>query len=200
MKKILVANRGEIAIRIAKSAKDLGLKVVGIYSEDDIDSLHISKMDESYQLKGKGAQAYLDIKDIVSIAKENQVDLIHPGYGFLSENPNFAKQVRVAGITFIGPEETTLRLFGDKVRSKKLAEDNKIPIIRGTSGKISFKEAEKFYQTLSKKASLMIKAVAGGGGRGMRLVKTREHLKDSLERATSEAKSSFGSGSLFIEE
>ena len=200
MKKILVANRGEIAIRIAKSAKDLGLKVVGIYSEDDIDSLHISKMDESYQLKGKGVQAYLDIKDIVSIAKENQVDLIHPGYGFLSENPNFAKRVRVAGITFIGPEETTLRLFGDKVRSKKLAEDNKIPIIRGTSGKISFKEAEKFYQTLSKKASLMIKAVAGGGGRGMRLVKTHEHLKDSLERATSEAKSSFGSGSLFIEE
>ena len=104
MKKILIANRGEIAIRIAKSSKDLGLKVVGIYSEDDIDSLHISKMDESFQLKGKGAQAYLDIKDIVSIAINNQIDLVHPGYGFLSENPNFAKQVRAAGITFIGPE------------------------------------------------------------------------------------------------
>ena len=113
--------------------------VVGIYSEDDIDSLHISKMDESFQLKGKGAQAYLDIKDIVSIAINNQIDLVHPGYGFLSENPNFAKQVRAAGITFIGPEEKTLRQFGDNVHSKKFAEYNKIPIIRQTSGRISFK-------------------------------------------------------------
>ncbi len=100
MKKILIANRGEIAIRIAKSAKDLGLKTVGVFSEDDADSLHVSRMDESFQLKERGVRAYLDIKDIVSIAKENQIDLIHPGYGFLSENPNFAKAVRLAGITY----------------------------------------------------------------------------------------------------
>ena len=96
MKKLLIANRGEIAIRIARASKDLGLKTIGIYSEDDRDSLHVSKMDESYQLKGKGTKAYLDSKDIISIALNNRVDLIHPGYGFLSENPNFAKQIQAA--------------------------------------------------------------------------------------------------------
>ena len=200
MKKILIANRGEIAIRIAKSSKDLGLKTVGVFSEDDADSLHISRMDESFQLKEKGVQAYLDIKDIVSIAKENQIDLIHPGYGFLSENPNFAKAVRLAGITYVGPDEKTLRLFGDKVRSKKLAEENQIPTIKGTSGKITYKEAESFYKSLSKKASLLLKAVNGGGGRGMRLVENLDDLKDAYERASSEAKASFGSESLFVEE
>ena len=200
MKKILIANRGEIAIRIAKSAKDLGLKTVGVFSEDDADSLHVSRMDESFQLKEKGVQAYLDIKDIVSIAKENQINLIHPGYGFLSENPNFAKAVRLAGITYVGPDEKTLRLFGDKVRSKKLAEENQIPTVKGTSGKITYKEAESFYKSLSKKASLMLKAVNGGGGRGMRLVENLDELKDAYERASSEAKSSFGSESLFVEE
>jgi len=200
MKKILIANRGEIAIRIAKSAKDLGLKTVGIFSEDDADSLHISRMDESFQLKEKGVQAYLDIKDIVSIAKENQIDLIHPGYGFLSENPNFAKAVRLAGITYVGPDEKTLRLFGDKVLSKKLAEENQVPTIKGTSGKITYKEAESFYKSLSKKASLLLKAVNGGGGRGMRLVENLDDLKGAYERASSEAKASFGSESLFVEE
>ena len=200
MKKILIANRGEIAIRIAKSSKDLGLKTVGVFSEDDADSLHISRMDESFQLKEKGVQAYLDIKDIVSIAKENQIDLIHPGYGFLSENPNFAKAVRLAGITYVGPDEKTLRLFGDKVRSKKLAEENQVPTIKGTSGKITYKEAESFYKSLSKKASLLLKAVNGGGGRGMRLVENPDDLKDAYERASSEAKTSFGSESLFVEE
>ncbi len=200
MKKILIANRGEIAIRIAKSSKDLGLKTVGVFSEDDADSLHISRMDENFQLKDKGVQAYLDIKDIVSIAKENQIDLIHPGYGFLSENPNFAKAVRLAGITYVGPDEKTLRLFGDKVRSKKLAEENQIPTIKGTSGKITYKEAENFYKSLSKKSSLMLKAVNGGGGRGMRLVENLDDLKGAYERASSEAKASFGSESLFVEE
>ena len=200
MKKILIANRGEIAIRIAKSSKDLGLKTVGVFSEDDADSLHISRMDESFQLKEKGVQAYLDIKDIVSIAKENQIDLIHPGYGFLSENPNFAKAVRLAGITYVGPDEKTLRLFGDKVLSKKLAEENQVPTIKGTSGKITYKEAESFYKSLSKKASLLLKAVNGGGGRGMRLVENLDDLKGAYERASSEAKASFGSESLFVEE
>ena len=200
MKKILIANRGEIAIRIAKSSKDLGLKTVGVFSEDDADSLHISRMDESFQLKEKGVQAYLDIKDIVSIAKENQIDLIHPGYGFLSENPNFAKAVRLAGITYVGPDEKTLSLFGDKVRSKKLAEENQVPTIKGTSGKITYKEAESFYKSLSKKASLLLKAVNGGGGRGMRLVENLDDLKGAYERASSEAKASFGSESLFVEE
>ena len=137
MKKLLVANRGEIAIRIARASNDLGLKTIGIYSEDDHDSLHVSKMAESYQLKGEGAKAYLDSKDIISIALNNKVDLIHPGYGFLSENPNFAKQVEAAGLTFIGPQEKTLRLFGHKVRSKQLADENKVPTVKGTSGNIS---------------------------------------------------------------
>jgi len=200
MKKLLIANRGEIAIRIARASKDLGLKTIGIYSEDDRDSLHVSKMDESYQLKGKGTKAYLDSKDIISIALNNRVDLIHPGYGFLSENPNFAKQIQAAGLTFIGPLEKTLRLFGDKVQSKKLADKKKIPTVNGTEGNISFNEAERFYKSLKKNSKVIIKAVKGGGGRGIRLVNNLDEFKSSFARASSEAKASFGSGSLYVEE
>ena len=115
MKSLLIANRGEIAIRIARSAKDLGIKTIGIYSEDDVNSLHLSKMDDNYLLKGKGTSAYLDIKNIISVAKECKAEAIHPGYGFLSENPGLAREAEKNGISFVGPEEKTLKLFGNKI-------------------------------------------------------------------------------------
>ena len=118
MKRLLIANRGEIAIRIARSAKDLGIKTIGIYSEDDVNSLHLSKMDDNYLLKGKGAAAYLDIKKIISVAKECKAEAIHPGYGFLSENPSLAIEAKKNRICFIGPAEKTLKLFGNKVKAK----------------------------------------------------------------------------------
>ena len=117
MKKVLIANRGEIAIRIARTCNDLGLKTVGIYSEDDANSLHLSKVDEAYKIEEKGAQAYLNIKEIIKIAKESKADAIHPGYGFLSENSLFASAAKRAKIKFIGPNERTLKIFGDKTLS-----------------------------------------------------------------------------------
>ena len=117
MKKILIANRGEIAIRIARTCNDLGIKTIGVFSEDDLNSLHLSKMDESFMIDGKGASAYLNIKKIIEVAKREKVDGIHPGYGFLSENPAFAKAAKQAKLNFIGPSEKSLIIFGDKSKA-----------------------------------------------------------------------------------
>ena len=200
MKRLLIANRGEIAIRIARSAKDLGIKTIGIYSEDDVNSLHLSKMDDNYLLKGKGAAAYLDIKKIISVAKECKAEAIHPGYGFLSENPSLAREAKKNRICFIGPEEKTLKLFGNKVKAKELALKENIPVIKGTNQKTSVKEAEKFFKSLKKGSAIIIKAVAGGGGRGMRVVNSSKDLKDSIKRASSEAQKALGSSDLYFEE
>ena len=137
MKKILIANRGEIAIRIARTCNDLNIKAIGIYSEDDLNSLHLSKMDESFMVDEKGASAYLNIKKIIDIAKQEKVDGIHPGYGFLSENPAFAKAAKQAKIKFIGPSEKSLKIFGNKSEAKQLASKLNVPVIAGTEGKTS---------------------------------------------------------------
>ena len=200
MKKILIANRGEIAIRIARTCNDLGIKTVGIFSEDDINSLHLSKMDESFMINEKGASAYLNIKKVIAVAKREKVDGIHPGYGFLSENPAFAKAAKQAKIKFIGPTEKCLTIFGDKSEAKKLALKLDIPVVRGTQGKTSLKQASTFFKDLKKNSSLVIKAIAGGGGRGMRVVDSESDLKDAMNRASSEAKSAFDSSDLYVEE
>ena len=200
MKKILIANRGEIAIRIARTCNDLGIKTVGIFSEDDINSLHLSKMDESFMIDEKGASAYLNIKKIIAIAKQEKVDGIHPGYGFLSENPAFAKAAKQARLKFIGPSEKSLTIFGDKSEAKKLALKLDIPVVRGTQGKTSLKQASTFFKDLKKNSSVVIKAIAGGGGRGMRVVDLESDLKDAMSRASSEAKSAFDSSDLYVEE
>ena len=200
MKKILIANRGEIAIRIARTCNDLGIKTVGIFSEDDINSLHLSKMDESFMIDEKGASAYLNIKKIIAIAKQEKVDGIHPGYGFLSENPAFAKAAKQARLKFIGPSEKSLTIFGDKSEAKKLALKLDIPVVRGTQGKTSLKQASSFFKDLKKNSSIVIKAIAGGGGRGMRVVDLESDLKDAMSRASSEAKSAFDSSDLYVEE
>ena len=200
MKSLLIANRGEIAIRIARSAKDLGIKTIGVYSEDDFNSLHLSKMDENYLLEGKGTSAYLDIKNIISVAKECKAEAIHPGYGFLSENPGLARATKKNGICFIGPEEKTLKLFGNKIKAKELALKENVPVIKGTNQKASIKEAENFFKSLKKGSAIIIKAVSGGGGRGMRVVDSPRDLKDSIKRASSEAQKAFGSSDLYFEE
>ena len=200
MKKVLIANRGEIAIRIARTCNDLGLKTVGIYSEDDANSLHLSKVDEAYKIDEKGAQAYLDIKEIIRIAKESKADAIHPGYGFLSENSLFASAAKRAKIKFIGPNERTLKIFGDKTSAKELASSLNIPVIAGTHEKTSIRKAQSFMKSLKKNSSVVIKAISGGGGRGMRVVSKIDDLKESFDRAASEAKASFDSPDLYLEE
>lgn len=200
MKKILIANRGEIAIRIARSCQDLGIKTVGIFSQDDSKSLHLSKVDEAYEVEGKGASAYLNIKEIISIAKEAKVDAVHPGYGFLSENPKFVSALKRSKIKFIGPNERALKVFGDKTAAKALAAELSVPIILGTSSKTNLKQAETFFKGLKKNSSLLIKAISGGGGRGMRVVSKLADLEEAFERASSEAKASFDSPDLYVEE
>ncbi len=200
IKKILVANRGEIAIRIFRACTELNLRTVAIYSQEDSGSFHRYKADESY-LVGKGKKpidAYLDIEDIIRIAKDSEVDAIHPGYGFLSENVHFARRCEEEGIIFIGPTSRHLDMFGDKVKARDQAVAAGIPVIPGTDGPVeSLAEVEEF----SKQAGfpLMIKASLGGGGRGMRIVKTQEELASAYERAKSEAKAAFGSDEMYVE-
>ncbi|MFC4712567.1 pyruvate carboxylase [Planococcus dechangensis] len=200
IKKILVANRGEIAIRIFRACTELNLRTVAIYSQEDSGSFHRYKADESY-LVGKGKKpidAYLDIEDIIRIAKDTDVDAIHPGYGFLSENVHFARRCEEEGIIFIGPTSRHLDMFGDKVKAREQAIAAGIPVIPGTDGPVeSLEEVEAF----SKEAGfpLMIKASLGGGGRGMRIVKEHSELASAYERAKSEAKAAFGSDEMYVE-
>ncbi len=198
--KILVANRGEIAIRIFRACTELNLRTVAIYSQEDSGSFHRYKADESY-LVGKGKKpidAYLDIEDIIRIAKDSGVDAIHPGYGFLSENVHFARRCEEEGIVFIGPTSRHLDMFGDKVKAREQAIAAGIPVIPGTDGPVeSLEEVEAFAEQAG--FPLMIKASLGGGGRGMRIVKDASELASSYERAKSEAKAAFGSDEMYVE-
>ena len=160
-KKILIANRGEIAIRIARAASDLNIETVSMYSNDDSSSLHVTATDETLELKGNGVVAYLDIDDVIRIAKECRADSIHPGYGFLSENPEFAKRCQKEGITFIGPSVEMLELFGDKGRARLAAEDSNVPTPVGLEGPITVESATEFFQTLPEGSGMMLKAIAG---------------------------------------
>lgn len=198
--KILVANRGEIAIRVFRACTELGIQTVAIYSEQDRVTLHRFKADESYLVgEGKGPiEAYLDIEGILDIAKRHDVDAIHPGYGFLAENPKFAKRCAEEGIVFIGPSPEQIQMFGDKVDARAMAIRAGIPVIPGTPEPIhSLQEAQLFCKESG--YPVIIKAAAGGGGRGMRIVRSADELKNSLDRARSEAKSAFGDDSVYIE-
>ncbi|MDR7001761.1 pyruvate carboxylase [Neobacillus niacini] len=200
IKKVLVANRGEIAIRIFRACTELNIRTVAIYSNEDAGSFHRYKADEAY-LIGKGKkpiEAYLDIEGIIKLAKTHEVDAIHPGYGFLSENIQFAKRCEEEGIIFIGPQSRHLDLFGDKVKARYQAIQANIPVIPGSDGQISSQEeAETFGRNYG--YPLMIKAALGGGGRGMRIVRSADELKESYERAKSEAKTAFGNDQVYIE-
>ncbi|AUS85590.1 pyruvate carboxylase [Lysinibacillus sp. YS11] len=198
--KILVANRGEIAIRIFRACTELNIQTVAIYSREDSGAFHRFKADEAY-LVGAGKKpidAYLDIEGIIAIAKDADVDAIHPGYGFLSENVEFARRCEEEGIVFIGPTSQHLDMFGDKVKARSQAIAAEIPVIPGTDGPVAdLAEVEMFASNYG--YPVMIKAALGGGGRGMRLVHTPEDLASSYERAKSEAKAAFGSDEVYVE-
>src|SRR5580693_4110116 len=197
---LLIANRGEIAIRIIRAGAEMGIRTVAIFPDDDSSSLHTRKADEARRLNGVGAAAYLDGEQIVALAKEAGCDAIHPGYGFLSENAGFARRCAGEGITFVGPRVEILELFGDKVQARALAERCGVPIMRGTSGATSLDEARRFFSSLGEGASIMIKAIAGGGGRGMRAVSRVEEIEEAYKRCQSEARASFGNGDVYVEQ
>ena len=200
MKKLLVANRSEIAVRIFRSASELNLRTVAIYAEEDRFGVHRFKADEAYLVgKGKGpVAAYLDIESIISIAKEKRVDMIHPGYGFLSENAEFARACEDAGIVFIGPRPELLESMGDKVAAKKAADAAGVPTLPATPKPVS-KPAEALRWGRKIGFPLIIKAAFGGGGRGMRVVQKEEDLKYMLEEAQGEAERAFGNPAVFLE-
>ena len=198
--KLLAANRSEIAIRIFRAANELGLRTVAIYSQEDRLALHRFKADEAYRIgAGKGpVEAYLDISGIIALAKEKGVDAIHPGYGFLSENPAFARACQKASITFIGPPPELLELLGDKIAARRLAASAGVPVLPGTENPVkSVAEARTIAQEIG--YPVIVKAAMGGGGRGMRVVRDGSQLETLLEEAQSEARSAFGDASVFLE-
>ncbi|WP_416151076.1 pyruvate carboxylase [Salipaludibacillus sp. HK11] len=200
LNKVLVANRGEIAIRIFRACTELGIRTVAIYSKEDTGAFHRYKADEAY-LVGEGKKpidAYLDIESIIEVAKRNDIDAIHPGYGFLSENINFAKRCKEEGIIFIGPSIEHLDMFGDKIKARKTAIEAEIPVIPGTDGPVnSVDDVIAFADEHG--LPLIIKASLGGGGRGMRIVRSKDELKEAFDRARSEAKSAFGNDEVYVE-
>ncbi|MDE0207502.1 MAG: biotin/lipoyl-binding protein [Candidatus Tectomicrobia bacterium] len=198
--KLLIANRGEIAVRVQRAAAELGIRTVAVYSQDDAHSLHWRLADESHGLARSGAAAYLDIDAVLQAAKGARCDAIHPGYGFLSENAGFARLCGEAGLTFVGPRPDLLSLFGNKAEARKMAERLGVPILSGTSEPTSLSEAADFFDALPASSAMLVKAVGGGGGRGMRLVRHREELEDAYSRCQSEAQAAFGSGDVYVEQ
>ncbi|SVB54667.1 uncharacterized protein METZ01_LOCUS207521, partial [marine metagenome] len=200
IKKLLIANRSEIAIRVMRAATEMDINTVAIYSQEDRYALHRYKADESY-LVGKGKSpidAYLDIDDIIRIATDSQVDAIHPGYGFLSENPDFADACEAAGIIFVGPSGHTMRKLGSKVAARELAKGANVPVMPAT-GPLpkNEKRIKKLAQNLG--YPIMVKATWGGGGRGMRVVNSEKQLIENVSAARREAEGAFGSSEVYLE-
>ncbi|MSO77793.1 MAG: carbamoyl-phosphate synthase large subunit [Alphaproteobacteria bacterium] len=200
LKGLLIANRGEIAIRIWASAADMGIATVAVYAEDDRTALHVAKTDRAVPLKGAGPAAYLDMDQIIGAARDSGADAIHPGYGFLAENAEFARRCQAAGIRFVGPSPETLALFGDKGSARRLARQVGVPVLAGTEAATSLEEAGAFLAALGPGGAIMVKALAGGGGRGMRVVRHPDELEAAFARAASEARQAFGDGALYVEQ
>ncbi|KAJ1851907.1 pyruvate carboxylase, partial [Coemansia sp. RSA 638] len=200
--KVLIANRGEIAMRIMRTAHELGLKTVAIYAYEDRLSMHRYKADESFQIAPEGKHtpvgAYLAQDDIIDIAVRRNCDAVHPGYGFLSENADFARKVEAAGLKWVGPKPETIDALGDKVKARAVATECAVPVVPGTDGPIDkLSDAHAFCNEHG--FPVIIKAAMGGGGRGMRVVRSADELDSAFERARSEALSAFGDGTVFIE-
>ena len=200
IKKLLVANRSEIAIRVFRSAHELGIRTVAIYAHEDRFALHRFKADEAYRVgvPGEPLRAYLDIPGLVALAKQHGIDAIHPGYGFLSENARFAEACVGAGVAFVGPKVAVLESLGDKLAARRIANAAKVPILSGSDAPVGDKaEARKLAKKLG--YPLIIKAALGGGGRGMRVVESADQLDDAFEQARREAESAFGIPDVFLE-
>jgi acetyl/propionyl-CoA carboxylase alpha subunit/acetyl-CoA carboxylase carboxyltransferase component len=198
MKKLLIANRGEVATRITHTATEMGLPTVAVYSEDDADSPHVRRADEAWPLRGAGVAAYLDIEQIVSAAVRAGCDALHPGYGLLAENASLARRCVDAGLTFVGPRPETLAVFGEKTSARALAERCGVRVPRGTHGPADLDSALAFLESLGG-AAAVVKAVHGGGGRGLRVVRRPEDMATAYSRCRSEAQAAFGDGAVYIE-
>lgn len=199
IKKVLIANRGEIAIRIMRSCREMGIKTVAVFSDADRTSLHVRYADEAYLIgPAPSRESYLVIDKIIEVAKVTKSDAIHPGYGFLSENADFSKRCQEEGIIFIGPSPYAISTMGDKITARKTMMAVNVPVVPGTKDKISDDNAA-IQAILEIGLPVMIKASAGGGGKGMRLVKTIEEIQSSIRAARSEALSAFGDDSVYIE-
>src|SRR5262249_7670775 len=193
IRRLLVANRSEIAIRVFRSSHELGIRTVAIYSHEDRFALHRFKADEAYPVGkvGEPIRAYLDVAGIVALAKQHDVDGIHPGYGFRSENPKLARACREAGIVFVGPRAEILEKLGDKVAARHLAQDADVPVLSGSDAPVKANaEARKLAAKLG--FPIIVKAAMGGGGRGMRVALSADQLDDALDQARREAGTAFG--------
>ena len=198
IKKVVIANRGEIAVRAIRACKELGIKTVAVYSEADKESLHVMLADEAICIGPPNPQeSYLNIPNILSAAEITGADAIYPGYGFLSENPKFAEIVEANGLVFIGPKPQTLRLIGNKVKAKQVAKQSGVPVIPGSSRRTSLEEALDIAYEIG--YPVILKAAAGGGGRGMRVVYSEKELRERFPLAQSEARVSFGDDTIYLE-
>ncbi len=198
-KKILIANRGEIALRIIRAARELGIETVAVYSQADANSLHVQMADEAYCIgPSRSANSYLNVPSIISTALLTRVDAIHPGYGFLAENSNFAQMCESHGIKFIGPTAENISLMGDKSTAKKIMKDSGTPVIPGSNGLVD--DPKQAIETARKLGyPVIVKATAGGGGRGMRVATSEEQLISSLDAASQEASNAFGNPGIYVE-
>jgi acetyl/propionyl-CoA carboxylase alpha subunit/acetyl-CoA carboxylase carboxyltransferase component len=194
---LLIANRGEIAIRIARAAAELGIRSVVVFSEDDAGALHVRRADHARALRGSGPAAYLDGAQLVDAAHATGCDAVHPGYGFLAERADFARRCLDAGLAFVGPRPEVLELLGDKTRARALAAAHGVPVLAGTDGPTSVEEARRF---LAAHGPILLKALAGGGGRGMRVVRDVAELDDAFVRCRSEARAAFGVEDVYVEQ
>ncbi|NLO22126.1 MAG: acetyl-CoA carboxylase biotin carboxylase subunit [Syntrophomonadaceae bacterium] len=197
--KILIANRGEIAVRIIRACRELGIETIAVYSTADRDSLHVKMADQAVCIGGAAARdSYLNISNLIAAAKNLGADAIHPGYGFLAENPYFANLCQTHGIKFIGPRADVIEALGDKVRAREIARAAAVPLVPGSDGAVnSYEEALEIAENIG--YPVMIKASAGGGGKGMRLAQSRESLKEALSTARLEASSAFGNEQIYME-
>src|SRR5438045_2535202 len=198
-KKILIANRGEIAVRVIRACREMGITSVAVYSEVDRASLHVRKADEAYPIgPAVATQSYLNIAKILDVARISGAEAIHPGYGFLSENPKFARACADAGVKFIGPSAASMEMMGSKTRARQHMEKAGVPFVPGTSrGLQSAQQAEEVAAKIG--YPVMLKAAAGGGGKGMRLVASSSELKSALEAAQGEAQRAFGDAEVYLE-
>jgi len=198
IKKVLVANRGEIAVRVFRTCRDLGIKTVALYSDADRDALHVKLADESYYLgPPEPLKSYLDVEKIISVAKRARVDAIHPGYGFLSQNPVFAERIIEEGFVWIGPDPETMRLVGDKLGARRLFSGKGIPVVPGTLEPVNDRDAVSIAEEIG--FPVIVKPAGGGGGIGMFVANSPEKLDEYLKRAVELAKSSFGKYEVYIE-
>ena len=198
LKKVLIANRGEIAVRIIRACRELGIQSVAVYSDADEEALHVRLADEAVHIgPAKAQKSYLNIEAIVEAAKDKSADAVHPGYGFLAENASFAAACRDAGLAFVGPSPETMEKIGDKSAARRLAKEADVPVVPGTEGNATPDEAMERAGEIG--YPVMVKAAAGGGGMGIRVVESEEELEEAVKKAGQEAEAAFGEGSVYLE-